>query len=305
MSLSGMSNYAFQLSKDICTYLDHLIQDHHLLITVHRLDPSLTDCWHFFLPYNNHSSSYCAIVKTNPDAWKHCIDCQLRVLDKCRTAGRYVGMCWAGGVEVIYPVYNLENEVNAFLSVSGFRASVEEALPRLRKVSDKYDIKLDALKNAYLHLNPQEPDLKRLDKLMMPLQHMLTLLVEFYRKYGLPTAADNSTGAQLYIKVLHYINRNYAEPLSLEVLSKHFQCSYSTISHLFAQYNHGSFSQYLSRLRVENAQKYRQYTDMTITQIASMVGIPDPNYFSSVFRKIVGCSPQSWRKNCGTKNRES
>ncbi len=36
--------------------------------------------------------------------------------------------------------------------------------------------------------------------------------------------------------------------------------------------------------------------DIRIYEICEIVGYPDPNYFSKIFRKAVGMSPEKYRK---------
>ena len=72
--------------------------------------------------------------------------------------------------------------------------------------------------------------------------------------------------------------------------------NYSYISHVFSELSPKSFSQTLHDLRIESAKKYLEYTDESISMIASTVGFNDSNYFSAIFRKETGFSPTEWRE---------
>jgi AraC family transcriptional activator of pobA len=39
-----------------------------------------------------------------------------------------------------------------------------------------------------------------------------------------------------------------------------------------------------------------RYSGRTVADIAGHLGYPDPAYFSKVFRKAAGCSPQQYRQ---------
>ncbi len=54
---------------------------------------------------------------------------------------------------------------------------------------------------------------------------------------------------------------------------------------------------YIMALKIEKAQELLYSTDMSVSEIASAVGIPDFNYFSRVFKKKVGSTPMAFRKS--------
>ena len=55
-----------------------------------------------------------------------------------------------------------------------------------------------------------------------------------------------------------------------------------------------NYVDWLSNLRIEQAKKYLSNGDRTIKEICYLVGYKDPNYFSRIFKKIVGMSPSEY-----------
>ena len=53
--------------------------------------------------------------------------------------------------------------------------------------------------------------------------------------------------------------------------------------------------QYLNSRRIGQAQHFLLTTGLSASQIASQVGISNVNYFYTVFKKLVGQSPVSYR----------
>jgi two-component system, response regulator YesN len=47
---------------------------------------------------------------------------------------------------------------------------------------------------------------------------------------------------------------------------------------------------------MDKAKLYLTNPGMKISQVAEMVGYPDMKYFSKVFKKTTGCTPQEYRK---------
>lgn len=51
------------------------------------------------------------------------------------------------------------------------------------------------------------------------------------------------------------------------------------------------FSKYINSKKIEAAKSLLITTELSVKEIANMVGVPDDNYFSRIFRKYVGVSP--------------
>ena len=55
---------------------------------------------------------------------------------------------------------------------------------------------------------------------------------------------------------------------------------------------------WLRRKRCDEAARFLKTSSQSVLQIALAVGYSDANNFSTAFRKIYGCSPLNFRKNC-------
>ncbi len=53
---------------------------------------------------------------------------------------------------------------------------------------------------------------------------------------------------------------------------------------------------YLNRMRIIRSLEYLEREDMSIAEAASKVGIYDSNYYSRLFKKIMGYSPRYFKK---------
>lgn len=56
------------------------------------------------------------------------------------------------------------------------------------------------------------------------------------------------------------------------------------------------FTDYLLKLRIDEAVKLMDETDWKAYQIAGKVGIKDPYYFSHRFKKVTGVSIQEYKR---------
>lgn len=98
-------------------------------------------------------------------------------------------------------------------------------------------------------------------------------------------------------KVLDYIERNYAEDISIEQLSGITHLSRDHFSHLFKSLTGKSPSEYINSLRMDKAELLLKNTGLSITEIAMLTGFDDINYFSRTFRKYKKTSPSALRKS--------
>ena len=93
-----------------------------------------------------------------------------------------------------------------------------------------------------------------------------------------------------------FLEKNYAEHIDLEFLSKHYFLSKSYLQRQFKKYTGLSPTEYLARLRISHAKQLLRTTAYSVQQIAVMVGIPDASYFVYTFKQMVGMTPALFRK---------
>lgn len=106
--------------------------------------------------------------------------------------------------------------------------------------------------------------------------------------------AKKTTGSHLS-RALAYINKNYAEELSLEVVASKIFVSTYYLSHLFRDEMNMTFLDYVTKARIENAKRLLK-TDISTADVAASVGYSDSSYFSKAFKKETGFTPAQYRK---------
>ena len=95
--------------------------------------------------------------------------------------------------------------------------------------------------------------------------------------------------------MLSIINRSYTEPLSLTQISEYINVNPSSLSSEFNAEMGMSLTEYISRLRLEHAQRLLADTDLSVSEIACQSGFANVKYFREVFKKQTGMSPQQYR----------
>lgn len=98
-------------------------------------------------------------------------------------------------------------------------------------------------------------------------------------------------------QITDYITENYATELTLGALAKRFSVSKSHLSRQFKNSTGFGLNEYITIVRIKNAERLILTTDSAITEVATMCGFNDSNYFSSVFKKLKGIPPLKFRAN--------
>jgi signal transduction histidine kinase/DNA-binding LacI/PurR family transcriptional regulator/AraC-like DNA-binding protein len=106
-----------------------------------------------------------------------------------------------------------------------------------------------------------------------------------------------STEAQRLVRqAMAYIHQHYAEPISRTDLARHVALSEDYLTSCFRKELGVTPITYLNRYRVNRARQLLNDTDHSVTEIALKVGFSDSGYFSRVFRREVGLSPEAYRQ---------
>lgn len=98
-------------------------------------------------------------------------------------------------------------------------------------------------------------------------------------------------------KAINYINLNLNSNLTLSSIANNIVVNPNYLSSKFNKEVHESIASFINRRRIEESLKLMKNTSLSITAISEQVGFNDVNYFSKVFKKLLGISPSEYRKN--------
>lgn len=99
-------------------------------------------------------------------------------------------------------------------------------------------------------------------------------------------------------RVIEYICENYSDSLTLNSLSHRFNMSESCLSKQFKAFTGFRLKEYIIQVRIKASEHYLLTTEKTITEIATLCGFNNSNFFGDTFRRINGISPSCYRKRC-------
>ena len=112
------------------------------------------------------------------------------------------------------------------------------------------------------------------------------------------------SGEDAFNRALDYLNKNYMDDMTLDSLAAYAGFSRYTLSRMFRQHTGYTFTQCLSKRRVDMAMELLASTRLPVTQVALQCGFNSIATFNRVFREIRGCTPTQYRVIYGTEGRE-
>lgn len=98
------------------------------------------------------------------------------------------------------------------------------------------------------------------------------------------------------VEVKNYLDEHYAERVNLDDIADRYYINKYYLTRIFKETYGSTISSYLITIRITKAKQLLRFTDMTVDEIGTAVGMGDANYFSRMFRKVEGISPREYRK---------
>lgn len=97
--------------------------------------------------------------------------------------------------------------------------------------------------------------------------------------------------------VILRIDSDLTADLSLKAHAEALSVNPSYLSTLFKRETGQTLTEFVACKRIDNAIYLLNSTDMQVQTIAQYCGIPDVNYFTKTFKRLIGCTPKEYRQN--------
>ena len=144
---------------------------------------------------------------------------------------------------------------------------------------------LDTLENGYA--------LSALIYAAQSARHILSLLL--FRNQAFPVEPRAENRRLQLESTLEFMQNHVSEQLRLEEFARHAELSVTHFSELFREQTGQSPIAYFTHLKVRMACRLLDLTRKPVKVVAIETGYSDPYYFSRVFKKVMGISPEKYR----------
>lgn len=114
------------------------------------------------------------------------------------------------------------------------------------------------------------------------------------RHIGLRNGVRNQ---KIIEKIEEIVREKHASDLTIADVAHEIYLSPSYTGYLYKQETGRSFTEYLTRVRVEKAKELLRDTRLKIFEVAERVGFTNKSYFCSLFKEKTGLTPKEYRES--------
>ncbi|MDO4331903.1 MAG: response regulator [Eubacteriales bacterium] len=192
---------------------------------------------------------------------------------------------------------------------SVMRKKDEKALRQLlhdycRKLKETGQVKLQALQNCTADMNlllrrmasgQSERDQVRIEPISIWVNDIAVWEKEAYGRLGqiMDRYREEEEPAE---KIYSYIQEHYAQDITLSTIAADFYQTPQHIARVFKNRYGMTVVTAIMKVRMKKACELLQTGNLSVTQVAEMVGYEDENYFGRIFKKYMGMTPAQYRR---------
>lgn len=129
-------------------------------------------------------------------------------------------------------------------------------------------------------------------------QHLLSIiLISILRQKEMNIAITASQGVPAFCAVVKsYLDTHYKEAITLDMLADEVRQNKFYLVHAFTKAYSMSPIKYLMKRKMDESKYLLAETDTSIADIGAIVGFSSASHFTQAFKRIVGCTPNAYRK---------
>lgn len=250
------------------------------------------DDWHPAFSGVRNENAFCKMIAGENRACASCLCMQEKLCNAARE-GRKVLSCPFGLVEIAVPL-KLGNEVIGLLISGQVLRSVptEEAIEKVCARLREMGVKRDSGRVRDMLLGTRIMTTRQLDSIA----RMLAIFAEHMAmKSNVLAIREANSEPVAVFRTRQFIESNFSEDVSLADAAKAAHTSIYYLCKLLRKSLGVSFTELLSRRRVENAKELLANPNLRVSEIAFQTGFQSVTHFNRIFRKLVGESPTKYR----------
>jgi AraC-like DNA-binding protein/ligand-binding sensor protein len=253
-----------------------------------------TEIWRFALEGKRYENPFCALLAKCNRSCAACLQMQKEMQDMPGPGAKTV-TCFAGLCDTAVPV-QAGDKVIGYLQTGqvALRKPNEVQFSRIAQQLVDWGVKFDLtqLKDTYYQsrtLSPQQyaAMVKLLEIFASHLSCIANQIV----------VQEDDSESPLIRRARAYILANQGDPIDLDKVAHAMHVSTFYFCKMFKKATGLTFTDYLSRVRIEKAKTLLLNPHLRISEIAYDVGFQSLTHFNRMFRKIAGISPTKYRES--------
>ncbi len=110
------------------------------------------------------------------------------------------------------------------------------------------------------------------------------------------SATRQTSSGSAVADIMHLIESDYAQDISLDMLAERFKLSTAYLSRLVRKETGKTFMENLTDVRMQRSRQLLSIGSLKVSEVASLVGYKDLSYFIQVFKKRYGITPNEYKE---------
>lgn len=253
-----------------------------------------TEIWRLAMEGKRYQNPFCALLAKTNRTCAACLQVQKEIQDMPGPGAKTV-TCFAGLCDTAVPV-KTGDKVIGYLQTGqvALRKPNEVQFDRITQQLINWGVNVDLtqLKDAYYHSRTLAP--QQYTAMVKLLEIFATQVSTLANEI---VVQEDEAESPMIRRARAYILANQADPIDLDKVAQAMHVSTFYFCKMFKKATGLTFTDYLSRVRVEKAKTLLLNPHLRISEIAYDVGFQSLTHFNRMFRKIVGESPTAYRES--------
>ncbi len=249
---------------------------------------SLIDAQNNIICHSKEISSFCQKIGATPEGKERCRTCDAAALSHAiqYKLNCYTYQCHAGIIETIIPIRHKERVIGSIM--------LGQYIYPIQK-EKQWEHTLEQISSW--HPTPQELKEQFFELVALERNNILssTRILSMCSSYICNECLIEQSVDPDLQALTEYIESNYQSKLTLDEISSALSISKTGLCNLAAKYD-TTINTMIRKHRIQIGRELLNSTSFTISEIGTMIGIPDYNYFTKLFKSECGCTPSEYKK---------
>ena len=246
-----------------------------------------------------HENPFCALLAEQPKTLAVCLQAHEEMIQHTGILPRTV-TCPFGLTETAVPV-KLGSETIGYLRIGQVlrHTPVKSDTTKVSRELERCGLRFESELRKAWEKNPFIPP----DKYNAVVRLLTFFADQLSALSNQLVTEKNNSEPPLVLKARQYIDKNKAEELSLADVAKAAGASIFHFCKVFHKATGLKFTDYVARVRVEDARTRLLNPNLRISEIAYDVGFQSLTQFNRTFKRVFGQSPSEFRTNLSSNKR--
>ena len=237
--------------------------------------------------YPENPPKFCSLIRNTPFGPNACKACDIAAFKTVKKSGvPYVYTCHAGLTEAVTPI-KLGDGILGYVILAHLlpQEDYEKHLSNAFEKAQNYGVEAANILPALKEIPPHTKE--HIDACV----HLLDAVAAYLQITNWITwKAEDLTA-----RITQYIELNIDKELNSDLLCKIFYISRTKLYQIAINAYGKSINKYIQDKKIARAKALLK-SNHSIAYVAQKTGFSDPNYFSKVFKKKVGCSASEYKE---------